>query len=673
MNDLNGMDLGRYHLIEKLGEGGMAVVYKAFDSRLECNVAVKIIRTDQLAPVLLDRALVRFKREAKAVAQLNHPNIVKVTDYGDENDLPFLVMPYLPGGTLKELITQKGRLPWQQAVGLMIPIAQALGYAHEYHLVHRDVKPSNILLTETGQPMVSDFGIAKILDNEKSIGLTDSNVSIGTPEYMAPEQVMSNQIDQRVDIYALGVVFYEMVTGRRPFEADTPQAVMVKQTRDPLPRPTLYVNGLPPSVEHFIFKIMEKDPDNRFQSMTEVLTALDSLQATFKPGVETPNVGYSGPQTPLSTEGEKTNVDGNGTRMEMPPPVPPNIPFPPGIPNTPPEKKRSKAWVWMLVSGSLVALLFVAYLGLQPIILGPSKDIPYMTHTPRPTHTPKGIIETTEAVAVIQLTDTDSQTPSADSGIDRKKTNKKDDMEMVFVPAGEFTMGSTLQNAVAECEKYPDSDCRTSFYEDEEPVHTVYLDGFWIYKTEVTNAMYEKCVNSGNCTAPRRSRSATRDSYYGNSEFDDFPVVYVDWYEAQEYCQWAGGRLPTEAEWEKAARGTDAYTYPWGNSAPNDLLANYRSDPGDTVAVDSYPDGASPYGALNMAGNVYEWTADWYGPYSSEYQSNPAGPVTGTQKVIRGGSWYYIEAWIRTTKRNYQSPEDDFYNVGFRCVMPATE
>ena len=296
-----------------------------------------------------------------------------------------------------------------------------------------------------------------------------------------------------------------------------------------------------------------------------------------------------------------------------------------------------------------IALLFVAYLGLQPFISSPAIT-PDSTRTAHATHTPKGIIETTEAIAVIQDSNTSTPEATMTPGIGSRKKNKKDQMDMVFVPSGEFTMGSTLQDAVAECEKFPDSDCRTSFYEDEEPVHTVYLDGFWIYKTEVTNAMYEKCVNSGNCTAPRRSKSATRDSYYGNSDFDGFPVVYIDWYEAQAYCQWAGGRLPTEAEWEKAARGTEAYTYPWGNSAPNDLLANYRSDPGDTVAVDSYPAGASPYGALDLSGNVWEW-------------------VLTDPEYLRGGSWNDSEWNARCADRGWDDPDNRLNYLGFRVSL----
>ena len=162
MSNLIGQSLGRYHILEQLGEGGMATVYKAYDTRLETDVAVKVIRTENLTLGTMERALKRFEREAKALARLTHPNIVKVTDYGEYEGKPYLVMEYLPGGTLKERLGKP--MPWQEAVRMLIPIAEALDFAHSQNMIHRDVKPSNILLTQRGQPMLTDFGIAKILD-----------------------------------------------------------------------------------------------------------------------------------------------------------------------------------------------------------------------------------------------------------------------------------------------------------------------------------------------------------------------------------------------------------------------------------------------------------------------------------------------------------------------------
>ncbi len=233
MPDLTGYSLGRYHILEQLGEGGMAVVFKAYDTRLETDVAVKVIRTENLPQSGLDKALKRFEHEAKHVAKLTHPNIVKVMDYGEHEGMPYLVMPYLPGGTLKQLINGKP-IPWQEACKLLIPIAQALDYAHDQGLIHRDVKPSNILLTKRNQPMLTDFGIAKILEADETTVLTGTGVGVGTPDYMAPEQ-WTGKTSTLSDIYSLGVVFYEMVTGRKPYTADTPAAILLKQATEPQP------------------------------------------------------------------------------------------------------------------------------------------------------------------------------------------------------------------------------------------------------------------------------------------------------------------------------------------------------------------------------------------------------------------------------------------------------
>jgi formylglycine-generating enzyme required for sulfatase activity len=232
-------------------------------------------------------------------------------------------------------------------------------------------------------------------------------------------------------------------------------------------------------------------------------------------------------------------------------------------------------------------------------------------------------------------------------------------MEMMFVPQGTFPMGS------------PSGAGR----EDERPQHNVFLDAYWIDKTEVTNAMYQKCVEAGGCTEPHLFNSMTRDSYYGNPDYDDFPVINVDWYQAKDYCSWAGRALPTEAQWEKAAKGVASQTYPWEGDVivPGNVMANYNNNIGDTTKVGSYPKGASPYGALDMAGNVWEWVADMYGAdyYSSSVQSNPTGPISGTNRVMRGGSWNDYGYYFRTTNRGYYYPTNYISTLGFRCAVAA--
>jgi raffinose/stachyose/melibiose transport system substrate-binding protein len=274
MSNLIGQSLGRYQILEQLGEGGMATVYKAFDTRLERDVAVKIIRRAAFPPEQLDRILKRFEREAKALAKLSHPNIVGVIDYGDYEGSPYLVMEFLPSGTLKDRLGKP--IPWQEAARLLLPVARALGFAHKQGVVHRDIKPSNILITESGEPMLADFGIAKILESGETATLTGTGIGVGTPEYMAPEQWTGN-VTAQSDIYSLGIVFYEMITGRKPYTADTPAAILLKQANEPLPRPTQFVRNLPEGVERILLKALARKPEDRYRDMGAFADGLERL------------------------------------------------------------------------------------------------------------------------------------------------------------------------------------------------------------------------------------------------------------------------------------------------------------------------------------------------------------------------------------------------------------
>lgn len=280
MPDLIGRSFGRYHIIEPLGEGGMAAVYRALDTTLERDVALKVIRTDKVTD---PQFITRFEREAKALARLSHPHIVKINDFGEQEGVPYLVMEFLPGGTLKQ--KQGKALPYQEVARLLAPVARALEYAHEKDVIHRDVKPANILLTDRSLPMLSDFGIAKFFKADSTV-LTGTGVGIGTPEYMAPEQSQGHKVDHRADIYALGVVFYELLTGRRPYEADTPIAVIIKHINDPLPSPRQFVPELPYGVEQVIIKALQKDPASRYQDMGKFAEALEKLSHDILPASE---------------------------------------------------------------------------------------------------------------------------------------------------------------------------------------------------------------------------------------------------------------------------------------------------------------------------------------------------------------------------------------------------
>jgi len=340
--------------------------------------------------------------------------------------------------------------------------------------------------------------------------------------------------------------------------------------------------------------------------------------------------------------------------------------------------------------------------------------LPSETSTPTITQKPTSTSPPT-STPLPSATSTVTPSPTPTLGVGSTKVSEIDGMVMVYVPAGEFTMGSEQNDSKA--------------YNNEKPQRTVYLDPFWIDQTEVTNGMYDSCVNDGACQAPLFKSSLTRDEYYGNDEFSNYPIIFVSWENAATYCQWADKRLPTEAEWEKAARGTDGRIYPWGDEI-DCQYANYweyeyreqgrivkRIPKGcskDTVEVGSYTSGASPYGVMDMIGNVKEWVSDNYlkDYYIQEDNNNPQGPAEGKLRVIRGayglpeyreGSsgkfrraqvgpvsfrnvfWPSDTRWTESrivpdgdlryyffstsTFRFYASPGWSDYSLGFRCAL----
>jgi formylglycine-generating enzyme required for sulfatase activity/tRNA A-37 threonylcarbamoyl transferase component Bud32 len=588
--------LGKYKIIEEVGRGGFADVYKAVDTTLDRTVALKF-----LEPRLLrDPAFVeRFQREAKLAANLKHPHIVFVHEFAWKAGTVYMAMEFLEGQTLKEVILQEGALPPSRIVNMVGQMASALDYAHERGLVHRDIKPSNIMVGADDHVTVMDFGIAKAAT---LTALTTTGRIFGTPEYMSPEQAEGLvEPDARSDVYSLGVVVYEMFTGQVPFRGTTPLSIMRGHADKPPPRPSEINPAVSPAVEAVLLKALAKKREERYQSAGEMAVALQQA------------------------------VRGAVMEAERAPAPPPAEPAPASVPARP-------ALPWRWVAGIGAAVVGVVALS----IVLTSGGGPATTPTSAPT------------AAVLAPTDTpvpptNTPTPSAP-------------LDMVHVPAGEFIMGSDEGAG------------------DEQPVHTVYLDAFYIDETEVTNAQFAQFLNeqgnqeeggvtwldigNENCLI-----TESGGQYQPKSGYSDHPVIEVSWYGANAYCQWAGKRLPTEAEWEKAARGTDERTYPWGEGIDCDH-AQYSECGGRTVPVGSKPKGVSPYGALDMAGNVWEWVADWYdsGYYALSPENRPEGPASGGGRVIRGGSWLNDGAIVRAAHRDWFDPVVAYYLVGFRCA-----
>jgi serine/threonine-protein kinase len=289
--------IGRYEIKGELGRGGMATVYRAYDPSFEREVAIKVLPRELLHdPQFRDR----FRREIKTIASLEHPAIVPVYDVGEEDGVPFFVMRFMPGGSLTQWI-EKGKFSLEDAARIIERLSSALAYAHKNGLIHRDLKPDNILFDNNGDPFISDFGVAKITDS--STNMTGSGI-IGTPAYMSPEQAQGEKVDNRSDIYGLGVIIFQMLSGHQPYEATTPMGVAVKHITDPVPEILKDNPDLGPQADTIIKTAMAKDPSLRYQTATELAQALS--EAAFGKKQST-RVG----QTSAATAGKATATAGS--------------------------------------------------------------------------------------------------------------------------------------------------------------------------------------------------------------------------------------------------------------------------------------------------------------------------------------------------------------------------
>jgi serine/threonine-protein kinase len=644
--------IGRYQIERELGQGGMATVYLALDSLFERRVAIKVLPRQFTEDL---RSLQRFEGEAKMIASLEDPAIVPVYDFGQDEGWPYLVMRYMSGGTLGERMVGQP-LALEEVSRYLNRLAPALDLAHEKGIIHRDLKPDNVLFDGEGRPYLADFGIAQLTEATHTVTLR------GTPAYMSPEQVQEDEdLDGRSDIYALGVMLYEMLAGVQPYVAQTTVKQLLMHVTEPVPDVLAANPDLPAGTQAVIDKVMAKDREERYQTAMELAEAVQQLMAQPTAKIEPPVVAVqqtvqdeAGPEAVPDTSAEELVAEASVVSA-VEEKTQESAPFPPSL-----EKKGSEArlrlpaWAWWV--GAIVVVLLLAF-GIRSIFGGGGDDMPEATDesgveiaavvsSATATTTPEPV-NTATAEPSPRATQ-DPNLPPPEPTLGSVWERPQDKMAMVYVPAGTFLMGSE------------DGDS------DEIPMHDVTLDGFWVDETEVTNAHYKQCVDAGECEAS----SYEDDSTYNG---DRYPVVGVSWNDADAYCRWTGGQLSTEAQWEYAARGPEGKKYPWGEEEPTCELAQYGECGDGTVPVGSYSEGVSWAGALDMAGNVWEWTNDWYDSeqYANAVVENPTGPEIGEFKVLRGGSWPDGSFSLRSADRIGSVPAGRNADIGFRCVLPG--
>jgi serine/threonine protein kinase len=609
----------KYQILCRLGGGGMSQVYLARHRFHGGLVAIKVL-AEHLAE---DPSIVsRFQREARLTASLgNHPNIVPIFDIGEGNGLYFLVMQFIPGEDLAHYLKREGRMTLPQAANVIAQVAEALSCAEAKRIVHRDLKPANMLLDENGRIKLLDFGISRIAD--LSDGLTRPGESMGTPYYMSPEQIRGDICDIRSDLYSLGVVFFELLTGKRPFDFESTVGIQMAHLGTVPPSLLTYDPELPTGSDVIVQKLLAKLPEDRYQSTAELLSVLIAHGASpnageLRPAVEAglgeliaraDELPLDLPATssgtlasaiapPLATGDTSgafvaASVEADSTFVAESP-----------APESAPPASGSKRWL---------------AIGVAPVVL-------------------LAIVGTT--VWLMRSKETKSAAPqSAIPATAPSPVYSDAHGRMVLVPEGAFQFNAA----------------------PEAPAQTVSLQAFYIDETEVSNVEYRQFCEATGHTPPNAP---------DYSAHPDYPVSNISYEEAAAYASWAGRRLPTEQEWEKAARGTDGRSYPWGNSPWTDNI------PDKMQPVISEPLRKSPYGAYNMAGNVWEWTATSYTPTPADTAGMKHLPnsqsFSADWRAIKGGSFASgaQEGFNVATHRGLPINGRGLW-IGFRCVRNA--
>ena len=375
MNNLTGATFGQYTLLEQIGGGGMATVYKAYQPRMDRFVALKVVRADISAD---PRFRERFDREARTIARLEHRYILPVYDFGEAEGVPYLVMRYTNNGTLGDIIAH-GPLTPPRAIRYIGQVAEALAYTHARNIIHRDIKPANVLLGPDDHVLLTDFGIAKMVAGVTA--MTADGAALGTPYYMAPEQIRAQPVDARTDIYALGIVLYECLVGEPPFVAETPWAVLDMHVREPLPPPRAGNPAIGEALELALLRATNKDPADRFQTAEDFAVALNAaiepgsaIDAAPKPH----SIAIGGTPPPAAQPTAEPSAD-------IPPAAPTTVLLTKAVPTAPPadtppaaKRRRIPVWAWAVLAVALVA----AVIGYQ---LLPTSQPTLISSSPQPT------------------------------------------------------------------------------------------------------------------------------------------------------------------------------------------------------------------------------------------------------------------------------------------------
>ena len=644
----------KYELLGKIGEGAFGIVYRARDLSLGRTVAIKLFRRSEADGALtFDGNKERFKREAKVQAGYKHPHIAHVYELleNPKEGTLALVMEEIEGSSLKAYLEKRGKLPSEEAVRLIGQLLTALEAVHNDRrdVVHRDIKPSNILLTQEAKPQVklSDFGLAQIAD-ESSVSRKSGATHPGTPTYMPPEQESSYRyLDGRSDLYAVGCVLFEMLTGE-----------VYKAVR----RKKLFAQlwaEVPPSLQAVLSKAWADEPDDRYEDAEAMREAIQGggVAASHAQAAREAAARQQAEQEAWARAEQEAQKAQQALSQQL-------------------EEERDARKKAEQAREALARRLAEQE----------AKDKAEREARARAEQEAKAKEEAKvkaerEAQARAVAVPGKVSLPHVVTGPAPLK------MAWCWVPGGPFTMGSEQ-------------------YDDEKPAHQVEVAGFWLGRYAVTNGQYKLFVEAGGYREKRWwieagwAEKAKGWAWQGSNWAEtgqpwqepnwwrdekwngaSQPVVGVSWYEARAFCAWASEatgervRLPTEAEWEKGARGTDGRVYPWGNAEPTEKLCNFDRKVGKTTPVGAYsPQGDSPYGCAEMAGNVWEWVQSKYVAYPYR-EGDGRNDENGTDdRALRGGSWLNNSHSFRVAYRNDDPPSNRLDYFGFRvcCSSPIS-